>query len=339
MHLVEELCSSSHFSLSLFCSCVDKVHPVFALELRQALAAEIGAIEIEEQMHRDSIQSLALKGKNNRPSTISRRFSESDKRQISSMISMRSHLAMVSSREQVKQLAQELMRLKVRCIGIENVVREINSKLDVYIRQNDLSVIEALMVEKSTNNNIFKSFSGNDPVEQLSSKMDFVMSKLVGALAQRDYFWKKFEKKFKFLSGSSTKNNDSSRFHFKSIEMLQNRQFSEISEVYSDEGHTAVGELEELWKKIKELEIIVAEKENAIRMLTSDIEKGRQAPSSIGQIIFMGNHQHETHNHNHVSYGGHFHKNTISEHAHMHSRFSVPGSLNYNATKFPPIDN
>ncbi|ELU16507.1 hypothetical protein CAPTEDRAFT_185469 [Capitella teleta] len=186
MRLVEFLIDSPDFNLGIFSQCVDNC-PSLVEELQADLRAEVGALEIEDHVKREAASMV------HKQFGTSRRFSESDKRQIASMIAYKSQIAKETCRRHVISLASELETVKVEQQSLAARVKQLNIKVDLFIRQNNLDSVDKYFDLRTTTDVLKDSQDPEsaDAMTQLENCTCLLMNKLIRVTVERDNLAKK----------------------------------------------------------------------------------------------------------------------------------------------------
>lgn len=185
IYLTEKLLLSQSFSLCMLMFSLSKVDTGINLQWR--LLGEVGTTEIEEQIQQDSTNLT-------RSFLHSRHFMETERRQISAMLVQRSRAAHDVAERKLNKLVSEAKRLKEKRLSMEQRICNMNSSLDIFIRQNSYTFNEIFDRQESKLKILFNCV--NDKVRLLDDyqkKIEIVAQIIIYVLEEKDSAWKKID--------------------------------------------------------------------------------------------------------------------------------------------------
>lgn len=200
MRLVEFLLESPDFSLAVLCKCLEN-YPSLVEELQADLRAEIGALEIEEHVRREAASMV------HKQFGTSRRFSESDKRQITSMIAYKYQIARETCRRHVISLTADLEKAQEEHKNFLVRVNQLKSKVELFIRQNELDSIDKYYDMRTTSDALREAQGSEeeDPLTQLGNHMYLLMNKYIRLVTEKEGLLKRGKQAFGFVNREQTK--------------------------------------------------------------------------------------------------------------------------------------
>lgn len=157
------------------------------MNLQWHLLGEVGTTEIEEQIQQDSANLT-------RSFLHSRHFMETERRQISAMIVQRSRAAHDIAERKLDKLVYEAKRLKDKRLSTERRINNMNSSLDIFIRQNSCFFNEIFDRQESKLKILFNCV--NDELRLLDDyqkRIEIVAQIIVNVLKEKDSAWEKID--------------------------------------------------------------------------------------------------------------------------------------------------
>lgn len=276
--LIRELLSNEMFCLSQLIS-LKVTQPEMIKMIEFLLCAEIGTLEIEEQVQKDVISFL-------KAPSHGRHFGEYEKEQIMEMLMLRYVLSRDVLRSRINSLHQESQQLidkrNIKKMRIENM----NHLLDIFIRQNQLLTYGSTAVsffvttEDQKDQNVSLMISNDRTnVDILHGKIEFILSHLIQVAREKDYIWKKFEKLGKTLTFDRNSVPSTILPEVIKRENMKPSESSNNSSFHAIENKSCQNRLEALHK-------LVTEKERAIRTVTLQIRNSHEIVSdSIPDLV------------------------------------------------------